>query len=109
MKNTVGRSDGAMLERALSLVNDAMFTVELQRRRARSAEPEDDRFVFRWWADLQFFIVALRRLRRAAEPANQAPPLASDLSPPLKAFYDALPLLSVMRKIGEHTDDNPPA
>jgi hypothetical protein len=50
-----------------------MFTVALQRRRIRSKEPEDDVFVMRWWADLQFYIVALRRLRRAAELASRVP------------------------------------
>lgn len=61
-----------MLERARSLANEATFTVALQRRRVRSKEPEDDAFVVRWWADRQLFIVALRRLRRAAEFATCA-------------------------------------
>src|SRR5579859_2833960 len=56
-----GPSDAAILERAKSLSNEACFTVSLQHRRLRTTEPEDQVFVFRWWADLQFLIVALRR------------------------------------------------
>lgn len=63
-------SSAAVMERAFSLVNEAMFTVELQRRRVRSEEPEDSRFPARWWADVQFLIVALRR---AAELASGVP------------------------------------
>ncbi len=52
------RPEAAVSERSLSLMNEAMFTVDLQVRRARGREPEDDAFVMRWWADLQFLIVA---------------------------------------------------
>ena len=68
-------SDAAILERARSLATEAISTVALQRRRPRSTEPEDGVFVFRWWADLQFLIVALRRLRRAAQLAARTPAL----------------------------------
>lgn len=97
-------SDAALLERAFSLVNQAMFTVALQRRRVRSEEPEDKVFVFRHWADLQFLIVALRRLRRAAELASRVP-AGSSLREALRGFDHALPGLSVMRNVGEHIDD----
>jgi len=98
-------SDGAALERAYSLVNEAMFTVALQRRRVRSAEPEDDRFVFRWWADMQFLIVALRRLRRAAALASCVPFANESVTAALKDFDSALPTLRIMRNVGEHIDD----
>jgi hypothetical protein len=58
-----------------------MFTVALQRRRTRSNEPEDEGFVMRWWADLHFFIVALRRLRRAAELASRVQLATGSLLP----------------------------
>ena len=35
----------ATWERSKSLVNDAMYTVALQRRRLRGREPEDDTFI----------------------------------------------------------------
>lgn len=59
-------SDAATLERCCRLVNIELHAVALQRRRLRSVEPEDERFVMRWWTDLGFLMVALLRLRRAA-------------------------------------------
>jgi hypothetical protein len=87
------------------VANEAVFTIGLQRRRLRSAEPEDADFIFPWWADLQFLIVALRRLRRAAQLASQVPTAAAALSDALNAFDHALPRLAVMRNVGEHIDD----
>lgn len=101
-------SDKAILERASTLANDAMFSIALQRRRLRSNEPEDDVFVMRWWADLQFFIVALRRLRRAAELARRVPSIANSISSALKTFDTALPSLFTMRNVGEPSSHLPP-
>ena len=98
-------SDAIILERAFSLVNEAIFTVELKRRRLRSMEPEDERFVFRWGADLQFLIVALRRLRRAAQLAANVPSVARTISSALGRLDDSLPGLAIMRNVGEHIDD----
>ena len=67
-------------------------------------EPEDERFVFRWWADLQFLIVALRRMRRAAQIAERAPSVAQGTATAIRAFDDALPGLATMRNVGEHVD-----
>ncbi len=98
-------SDEAVLERASSLANEAIHIVALQRRRLRSSEPEDDSFVFRYWADLQFFIISLRRLRRTAELANKVQAVSSPLSAALKKFDDSVPALKIMRNVGEHIDD----
>lgn len=103
--DNAGPSGAATLERAKSLANEAMFTVALQRRRIRSDEPEDNVFVMRWWADLQFFIVALRRLRRAAELACKVSSAKPGLVLAVKAFDGVLPCLSVMRNVGEHIED----
>src|SRR5438067_2385046 len=100
-----GPADAAILERAYSLALEAMKTIEMQRRRVNSEEPEDATFVFRWWADLQFFIVSLRRLRRVAELAEQVPSIAKDISTALTQFDAVLPMLSMMRNVGEHIDD----
>jgi hypothetical protein len=100
-------SDAAVAERAYSLCNEAVFTIALQCRRIRSVEPEDDTFVFRWWADLQFLIVALRRLRRSAQILSKHAPIQNAL----RHFDLALPGLDRMRNVGEHIDayaiDNP--
>jgi hypothetical protein len=93
-------SDEAKLERAKSLCNQACWTVALQVRRLRTEEPEDVKFVFRFWADLQFLIVALRRLRKAALIANFVPGVATAI----KSFDGALPGLAKMRNVGEHVD-----
>jgi hypothetical protein len=97
-------SDAAILERAFRLTNDAMHAVALQRRRLRSAEPEDKHF-FRHWTDLQFLIVALRRLRRAAQLASNVPLSKTELADALRRFDEALPMVSTMRNVGEHIDD----
>lgn len=57
-------SDAAIMERAHSLASEAIHMVALQRRRLKSDEPEAESFVFRRWADFQFLVVSLRRLRQ---------------------------------------------
>lgn len=54
----------------------------------------------RWWTDLQFMIVALRRLRRAAELATRSTPAAHQVRAALAAFDAALPSLKTLRNIG---------
>jgi hypothetical protein len=105
MSSTASPSRAAILERARSLANEAVWAVALQHRRLRTQEPEDDHFVFRYVTDLQFLIVALRRLRRAAELAARAPDVSADLGAAVNAFDSALPALAVMRNVGEHIDE----
>jgi hypothetical protein len=78
--------------------------IALQHRRLRSQEPEDEVFVFRWWADLQFLIVALRRLRRSAEIVARIPRVSGIVNSAIQEFDGALPCLSKMRNVGEHID-----
>lgn len=104
MADSSSPSDAALLERAQRLANDAIHAVALQRRRIGSTEPEDDTFVMRWWADLQFMIVALRRLRRAAELASRNTTAGPEVRAALTAFDAALPSIKTMRNVGEHID-----
>ncbi len=97
-------SDAATLERAKRLGNKAMFTIALQRRRLRSKEPEDEEFVFRFWADLEFLIIALRRLRRAALVAQKVPSASGSMKAAIDAFDAALPGLNEMRNVSEHVE-----
>jgi hypothetical protein len=92
--------EATKLERAKSLCNHGCWTVALQVRRLRSEEPEDVKFIFRFWADLQFLIVALRRLRRAATIAAFEPTVAAAIAD----FDRSLPGLATMRNVGEHVD-----
>jgi hypothetical protein len=95
----------ATYERARRLANQALWTVDLQRRRLNSVEPEDDKFILRKWSDFHFLIVALTRLRRAAELAAKAPPISEQMRVALKTFDAALPHLKKMRDVAEHIDD----
>lgn len=98
-------SDAAIYERARRLASNAMWTISLQRRRLKTKEPEDQEFVFRLWADFQFFIVALTRLRRAAQLATKAPVLRNAVRQALVDFDAVLPMLKPMRDAAEHIDD----
>jgi hypothetical protein len=97
--------DDVILERAKSFCNRECFTVALQHRRLQTQEPEDEIFLFRWHADLQFLIIALRRLRRAAELAARVPQVSDALKAAIEEFDKALPGLAKMRNVGEHIDD----
>jgi hypothetical protein len=61
-------------------------------------------FVFRRCADFQFLIVALRRLRRAAELAARASSVQVLVNDAIREFDQALPGLRKMRNVGEHID-----
>ncbi len=98
-------SDAATYERARRLANVALWTVDIQRRRLNSTEPEDKDFPLRPWSDFQFLIVALARLRRAAELAAKVPSIRSNMRAALRNFDAVLPHLKTMRDVAEHIDD----
>lgn len=98
-------SPHATYERARRLANVACFTVALQRRRLMTSEPEDGEFRFRRWADFQFLIVALTRLRRAAALAAKVPEIKAPISAAVKAFDASMPDLKIMRDVAEHIDE----
>jgi hypothetical protein len=98
-------SDAVILERALSLANEAMFTLDLQWRRVHTDEPEDARFPMRVWSDLSFFIVTLQRVRRLATFACSVAATAVELRQALADFDRSVPMLKVMRDVSEHIDD----
>jgi hypothetical protein len=97
-------TDAATIERSARLTNDAMWVVALQRRRLNTAEAEDHSFPGRLWADWQFFIVALIRLRAAAKIASTVPSARSEIARALATFDHGLPIRR-MRDVGEHIDD----
>lgn len=106
-------NDAVILERAIRLANIEMKTVALQWRRVKTKEPEDETFIFRWWADLQFFILSLWRLRRTVKIAlNVSDTNISDsIGVGIKEFDKAVPDLKKLRDVAEHIDeyavDNP--
>ena len=62
-------------------------------------------FVLRRWADFDFLIVALTRLRRAVRLASEVPQLQASLDAALAHFDRVLPDLKKMRDVAEHVDD----
>lgn len=98
-------SAAVVRERAASLASEAMHAVALQVRRLASEESEDSTFALRWWADLQFLVVALRRLRRAADLGEKADNQTGSVRAAIADFDAELPTLAVMRNVGEHVDD----
>ena len=98
-------SEAATYERARNLTNLGVWTVKVQQRRLQSSEPEDEDFALRKWSDFHFLVVALTRLRRAAELAEKVPALKSKIGDALKKFDAALPNLKKMRDVAEHIDD----
>jgi hypothetical protein len=83
----------------------SIFAVDLQVRRLRSTEPEDGTFIFRKWVDFDSPIVALTRLRRAAELARQVPEITGPVATALIEFVSELPDLKRLRDVAEHIDN----
>ena len=68
-------------------------------------KPEDSEFQLRRWADFDFLIVALTRLRRAANIAKKVQQISPQISAAVSAFDSALPHLKRLRDIAEHIDE----
>jgi len=98
--------DAMILERSKRLANLAIWTVTLQWRRIRSSEPEDKEFMLRWWADLQFFVLSLYRLRTAVKIAINVSDskISANIKDAIKEFDKTIPDLKKLRDIGEHID-----
>lgn len=62
----------ALLGRAHSHANDWVRGVAMQKRRLSEPAPDDEDWHFRLEVDLHLFLVALRRVRRAALLAERA-------------------------------------
>ena len=95
----------SIYERARRLANVSLWSINLQCRRLRSTEPEDDGFVFGKWTDFDFLIIALTRFRRAAKLAAKIPEIHSEVTTAIREFDSALPNLKKMRDVAEHIDD----
>jgi hypothetical protein len=98
-------SPNAVMDRALSFALEGLQAADLQLQRARQEAPPQPGGAFLWWIDLQFFIVALRRLRRAAELARRVPDQRPAVQRAIQKFDDALPDLLLLRDVGEHIED----
>jgi hypothetical protein len=101
----VSPSPEEILTRALTFALEGLRAAEVQLQRAREDAPSGPGGAFLWWIDLQFFIVALRRLRQAAELALRAPGQRPAIEQAIEAFDEALPDLPLFRHVGEHIDE----
>jgi hypothetical protein len=98
-------TDLQTLERAVRLGGAAMRGVQLQLRRVRGSEPEDDEWLFRTWADFQFLIVALWQMRLAACLAASTNAAGDVVTQALVEFDRQLPALATMRHVVQHFDE----
>ena len=64
MKKNVPKID--VYYRARRLANTLVWTIDLQVHRLKSEESKDKEFVFRKWADFEFLVITLIRLRKVA-------------------------------------------
>lgn len=104
-QETAPPSPETILDRALTFALEGLQAADVQLQRARQDGSLGPGGAFVWWIDLQFFIVALRRLRRAAELALRVPDQRPAIERAIKAFDDALPDLPLLRNVGEHIDE----
>lgn len=95
----------ATYERSRRLASMLAKTVRLQCQRIQSDEPGDSDFVLRRWADYEFLINALSRLRRIAFLAAKVPPIQSGMELAISEFDEILPNLLTMRNTLEHIDE----
>jgi len=102
-------SPGHLLEMAHSVANDAIRTVAMQCSRVLANLPDDETFFgargFRKEIALNFMLVALRRLRRAATLVAGVEGCQESLRKSIQQFDEALPSLPTMRNVGEHIDE----
>jgi hypothetical protein len=77
----------------------------MQLQRAREEPTAEPGGAFRWWIDLQFFIVSLRRLRKAAELGLRVTSERQAIREAIASFDRELPDLGLLRNVGEHIDE----
>jgi hypothetical protein len=97
--------DIGLLDRSRSYANLAVWTISLQIRRISQDTPEDEDFIFRRWADYQFLIVALRRLRRAVEISLKVGAVSEEVGKALKLFDERTSFTKIFRDVEEHIDN----
>jgi hypothetical protein len=97
-------TDEDILARALVFAEEGLQAAKLQLQRIRE-EPLTDE-PFRLVIDIQFFLIALRRLRRGAEIGEKwVGSHCQAIQEALRAFDQALPNLALFRDVGEHIEE----
>jgi len=96
--------DDVLIRRAFSFADEAIRAAAVQLERARE-EGSDPARAAQWWIDLQFFIVALRRMRTAAQLASKPDRYRREVYRAIARFDNAVPKLRLLRNVGEHIDE----
>jgi hypothetical protein len=98
-------ADDVVLKRGLSFAYEALQAADIQLQRAREPATSKPGGAFQWWIDLQLFIVALRRLRRAAELMSRVDEYRTEILDAISRFDSSVPNVGLFRDVGEHIDD----
>lgn len=98
------------LERAARLANKSIFAIRLQLTRIRAsgtvATSDDvDDAIMQRWADSEFLIIALWRLRTTAHIAASVSSVKNSMAAAIEEFDRQLPHLQMMRHVSQHLDD----
>lgn len=94
-------TSGQVLDRAARFASNSLGSIDLQIRRIRATEPEDEEWPFRVLADFQFLVQALWQMRQAGYLALQVDP---SLTNAVGDFNVACPDLATMRHVAQHWD-----
>ena len=95
----------AACDDALIVAKNFEFAVVMQISRVREERADVEPFVMRSFVDLEFLLVALTRLRRAANVINSFPYTETKLSQAMEKYDRRLSGLKQLRNITEHYDD----
>ena len=95
----------ALYEDARILANIYVHAVAMQISRVRQKVSDSDQFVMRPFADLEFLLVTLVRLKRAACAIREVPVAREAMQQAIKEYDKRLPALKDLRNITEHYDD----
>ena len=103
-------TDAQTLGRAARLAGNAIFAVRLQLARLRKSRidptsDEVDDAILRRWADSEFLIIALWRLRTVAQIAASVGAAKEIIGGAITKFDQQLPDLQTMRHVSQHLDD----
>jgi hypothetical protein len=94
-----------ILRRSVRMGSDAVRSVELQIRRIRRDEAEDNEWPDRVLADFRFFVLALWQIRLCAKAAQEIAEAREEIRTALNEFDQQVPCLTFMRNVMQHVDE----
>lgn len=98
-------SDAATMEKAISLSKEYLHVATLQKNRLQKPCSEEYSFIFKYWIDLQFFILSLYRFRNMVKLAAKIDSISIPVKNAIQDFDRGMPDLKIMRDVGEHMYD----